>query len=168
MQSFCPQPCLKPGFMPPDLFPRAPQETSLFPLLYFQTMTGNIQYRHAVLRQQGKTLPTLFSLPLSQGIDRRYCLVVSCLFFFFLKFLLIEFPFFQVYRTHRLRRQCFLLLRIVSFRELSPFSAKFFHAESPVHGRSLHGNISHKNDRTGPFFLKTETNFCQLPVHIFP
>ena len=43
MQSFCPQPCLKPGFMPPGFFPRAPQETSLFPLLYFQIMTGNIQ-----------------------------------------------------------------------------------------------------------------------------
>ena len=90
--------------MPPGLFPRAPQETSIFSLLYFQTMTGNIQYRHAVLRQPGKTLPTLFSLPLSQGIDRRYYLVVSCLFSFFLNFLLIEFPFFQVYRTHRLRR----------------------------------------------------------------
>ena len=154
--------------MPPGFFPRAPQETSLFPLLYFQIMTGNIQYRHAVLRQPGKTLPTLFSLLLSQRIDRCYFLVVSCLFFFFLKFLLIEFPFFQVYRTHRLRRQGFFLLRIVSFRELPPFSAKFFHTESPVHGRRLHGNVSHKNDRAGPLFLKTETDFCQFPVHVFP
>ncbi len=43
-----------------------------------------------------------------------------------------------------------------------PFSAKFFHAESPVHERSLHGNVSHRMIAPPPFFSKRQPTFARF------